>query len=278
MRQWLKISVGVVVAVAATIFAATAAPARAETIKLEKANTFVIRGEVTSSSMNKLSHQILESKADKIYLFINSPGGSIFAGLKFMEAVKATDKKVICVADTAISMAFAILQGICSERLIMENAVLMQHVAAYNLQGQEPNNYTFSRFLHSMALSLYANQAKRMGMAYADFYSKIRDDWWMWGEEAVQANAADRVVNVKCSKDMLSSYSVEKIQVFIFTVELKFSSCPLISGPAGVNAPEEAFKMPGFGKALQDALDSYSPKSLVEKGLTSKPPYTFDKP
>lgn len=272
MRKLFKVSLGVLTAVSAVALIATAAPARAETITLEKDNTFVIRGEVTGNSMNKLSHQILESKADKIYLFIDSPGGSIFAGLRFMEAVKATDKKVVCVANTAISMAFAILQGVCSERLVMENSVLMQHVAAYNLEGQEPNNYTMAGFLHSMAIALYAGQAKRMGMSYSDFYSKIRDDWWMWGKEAIANNAADRVVNVKCSKDMLKSYTIEEFQVFMFTIKLKFSQCPLISGPTVVNTPEEAVKTPGFPKALADLLETYNTRSTVEKTVTTRKP------
>lgn len=267
MRTWFKVGLGAIVAMLTIVLVSTAAPARADTIALEKDNTFVIRGEVTGAGMNKLSHQILESKADKVYLFIDSPGGSIFAGLKFMEAVKATDKKVICVANTAISMAFAIFQGICSERLIMENAVLMQHVASYGLEGQEPNNFTFSKFLHSMAVALYAGQAKRMGMSYNDFYGKIRDDWWMWGDEAIANNAADRVVSVKCSKDMLSSYSTETINVLFFTIKLKFSNCPLISGPAGVSAPEEASKNPAFPKALADALEAYNSRSTAEKAV-----------
>jgi ATP-dependent Clp protease protease subunit len=235
------------------------------TITLTPENSLVLRGEVRSQNMADLTHKVMSGKQDKLYLFIDSPGGSIFAGLKLVDALRATDKRIVCVANTAISMAFVIFQA-CDERLIMDDAILMQHVASYGLDGQEPNNFTFANFLHRMTQRMNHMQAQRMGMTDEAFYSKIRDDWWMWGDEAVKNKAADQVVDVKCSKELINSYTTETFQVFIFTIKLKFSNCPLIPFPVGVGGePEESKKTEQYKAEFQKILDSFNPKSTVEK-------------
>lgn len=245
------------------LFLATTGYSR--TITLTPDSTLVLRGEVTGQNMAKLTHQVMAGAQDKIYLYIDSPGGSIFAGLKLVEALKATDKTVVCVANTAISMAFVIFQA-CDERLIVEDAILMQHVASYGLEGQEPNNFSFAGFLHRMTQGMNHMQAQRMGMTDAAFYSKIRDDWWMWGDEGVKNRAADSMVDVKCSKELINSYTIESVQVFIFTLKLKFSNCPLIPFPVSVGGePEESKKTDQYRSEFKKMMDSFNPKATVER-------------
>jgi len=256
------------IAVAIGLLAATAGYSR--DIVFTPTNTLVLRGEVNATSANKLIHSILTSPEKDLYLFIDSPGGSIFAGLRLIEAIKASDKNIICVANTAISMAFAILQG-CDERLIVEDAVLMQHMASYGVEGQEPNNYTFAGFIHRMVKGLDKQQADRIGLSENEFYSKIRDDWWLWDNEAIQANAADGKVSVTCSPELLKRYTTETFQVFIFTIKLKFSACPLIPGPIeGGNLPEDAKKTPGVKTELNRILETYNARAIAEKRFTVK--------
>lgn len=245
------------------LFLATTGYSR--TITLTPENSLVLRGEVKGQNMATLTHRVMAGPQDKLYLFIDSPGGSIFAGLKLVDALRATDKRIVCVANTAISMAFVIFQA-CDERLIMDDAVLMQHVASYGLQGQEPNNFSLANFLHRMTQSMNRMQARRMGMTEEAFYDKVRDDWWMWGDEAVKNKAADQVVNVRCSKELINSYTVETVQVFIFTIKLKFSNCPLIPFPLSVGGePEESKKTKQYKAEFQKMMDTFNPKATVER-------------
>ncbi len=261
--------------VALGLLAICVPPAYGEEITLTPDNTIVLRGTVSSSNMNKISVRILTAPVDTLYLFVDSPGGSIFAGLKLIDAIKSTDKNIVCIANTAISMAFVILQA-CDERVIVDNAVLMQHVPSYGVDGQEPNNYTFAGFIRSVSKGLYAMQAKRMGMTTSAFYAKIRDDWWMWDEEALTNRAADRKVSVKCSKELINKVSIEKEQVFIFTITMKFSGCPLIAGPLeddSKNVPQATRLSAEFLSRYNKILQTYDAKSLSAKdiNLINKP-------
>lgn len=236
----------------------------AREIVLTPTNALVLRGEVASDNMNALIHSIMTSKEDRLYLYIDSFGGSIFAGLKLIEAIKSTDKTIVCIANTAISMAFVILQS-CDERLVVDDAVLMQHVASYGMEGQEPNNFTFAGFLHRVTKDLYKRQAERIGMAEEEFYKKIRDDWWLWDDEAVKANAADGKVLVKCSSELTKIYYTETIQVLFLSVELKFNACPLIPGPIVSSVPKELKKSPDAIAALTKVLEKFNPRAMVER-------------
>ena len=247
-------------------------PAIAEEITLTPDNTLVLRGEVRFNNMVQLSHKLLTSKAETVYLFIDSPGGEIFSGLQLVHAIQATNKKVVCIANTAISMAFIIFQA-CDERVIVEHSVLMQHMPSYGSQGQEPNNYSYSEFIHSMAQGLYKMQAEKMGMSVKDFYSKIRDDWWMFDDQGIENKAADRKVSVTCSPELLAKYDVETFQVFIFTVKLKFNGCPLIMGPVEEDSkavPDDKRKSTAFATEYSRILETYNARAEAERWLKIK--------
>lgn len=253
---------------------ATASLASTQSVTLTPDNLLVLRGEVTDASMGKLMHAVLAKRAQApLYLYIDSPGGSVSAGMDFIKAVKVSNVRLTCIANTAISMAFAILQEACAERLIVDTSVLMQHMVSYGLEGPEPHNYTMASFIHSMSYDLYRRQATRLGMTFDQFYVKIRDDWWMWGNESIVNKAADRIVEVKCSQQLLNSFTEETVRVLFFTIKLRFNGCPVISTPilmpAGP-AEEKARNTPEFHDAVQRVLDTFNARSLADKWLKTR--------
>lgn len=81
---------------------------------------------VSSRLLAKLS--LIEEKHDTIYLYINSPGGEVTAGLEIVNYIKSLQersKQVICIAHNAMSMAFVIFQY-CSQRYILYSSTLMR--------------------------------------------------------------------------------------------------------------------------------------------------------
>ena len=206
-------------------------------ISLNEDNLVVLRGEVTSESVANVSKQILSSSKDELYLFISSPGGSIMAGQSLMYAISTSGKKINCIVSFGASMAFAIFQS-CHKRYVLPHSVLMQHVASYGIQGQDPNNRSQLKLLTEVIDSLDSFQAKRLKMSVADFKSKTRDDWWLYGQSSVENKAADAVVAVSCSKELAQKTYKEKITVFIFAVNVEWSSCPLIESPLKVEASQ----------------------------------------
>lgn len=201
-----------------------------KTIDLKPENTLVLRGPVDSNSASKAVKDLLTSQEETVYLFLASPGGSIFAGLELVDTIKSSGKNVICVADFAASMAFVILQA-CNERYVTQYGVLMQHVASFGLQGEAPNNFSMTSFLRSVFRKMNKEQADRLGMSVSDFNKKTRSDWWLMGSDAVKNNAADGVAQVRCSKELINKKETIDVATLFFTVTLTFSGCPTISQP-----------------------------------------------
>lgn len=228
------------------------------TIVLDKGNHLSLVGPVDGKSAAALAQSILTAKEDQI-LVINSPGGSVFAGLQVVEALQSTKVKVTCVAKMAVSMAFVIFQA-CHERVVMPHSIVMQHVASYSLEGREPNNYTFARFLHTLVEEMDSEQAQRIGLSLDDFRAKTVKDWWMVGNEAVEANVADRFARAECTPELSAATKNEIYQIFIFEVKIKTSGCPLMSGPLDSGTDNKTGARPSrrAEEALEDFLTAWT--------------------
>lgn len=202
-------------------------------ITLTKENTVVLRGEVTSQSVDKALNAILQNSSPNIYLYISSPGGSIMAGVHFIDKLRSSGKNVTCIADIAASMAFVILQS-CDTRYVLDSSLIMQHVASYGLEGEAPKNWKLVQMIHRMLDVLDKSQADRLKLSLNEFRSKTRDDWWLLGGDAVTARAADETVEVSCNSELLRSRVKEEIPVFIFKVDVTWYGCPLHRAPEKV--------------------------------------------
>lgn len=215
----------------AMIFSLVSGTALAD-IHLTEENTVSLRGRVDTTSVTNVSYEILTKEASDLYLFIDSPGGSVFAGLQLVYLLKnlPEGKNVTCISNFAASMAFAITQA-CPKRLILPQSVLMQHVASYSLRGQEPNNLSFARFIRKVSNYMDRFQAKRMGMNLKTFKKKVRDDWWLVGQESLKHDAADGWAGtVTCSSEMVKASDDVEVQSSFWVVKMSFSKCPLIRG------------------------------------------------
>jgi ATP-dependent Clp protease protease subunit len=229
-----KILISFMIALASSFAVANEVP---ESITLTSKNTIVLRGEVNSKSIGKVLYDINSSSEKELFLFISSPGGSIFAGNQLVQAIKSSDKKITCIANVAISMAFVILQA-CETRVSTPVSVTMQHVASYGVSGDSPNNVSMLKFIESMLKEMNEEQAKRIGLPYKKFQAKTRNDWWLYGSSIVKNNVTDGISKVVCSKELTETVIKDTVRVFIFSIKVEFSGCPLIEYPLKVEADE----------------------------------------
>lgn len=221
-------------------------------ITLTSSNMMALRGEVNEKTISDLTHFLFSNSSDNLYLFIDSPGGNIIDGMQFIDSLKASGKKITCIASIAGSMAFSILQA-CDVRYVMPHAVIMQHVGFYALSGQAPNNQTMNSFAQRMFHVLQGMDAKRLGLSLSKFKAKTRDDWWMFGPEAVENKAADDVVSVKCSKELTDKKITQEILFFVGTFTLTWSGCPLASEPLEIKLKPFEEKMSSFDRRVEIA-------------------------
>ncbi len=217
-------------------------------VEYDLGNTVTLRGVINSVSVSKAVESLSLAKSDEVFLFIQSPGGSIIDGMTLVNFIRSTDKKIICIADIAISMAFVILQS-CDERLSTANSITMQHHASFGVnRGEAPNVVNFVNFLLKMDKELDIAQAARIGITVEKFQKNIDRDWWLFGSDVAKENVTDRNVTAVCTKKLLESTVTEKIQVMggLFEVTLTWSGCPEILDPKSIEITKEFVNQFGY--------------------------------
>ena len=238
----LKYLVSGLLALSAVAQAKTFAPEMTNTTDHDKpalgtvvlnSDIVVLRGEVNGNSVSRVISGILSSPGNKVTLFLDTPGGSVFDGMQLVDVIKATNKKITCVASMAASMGFVILQS-CDERVIMDNGVIMQHLISGGTRGNLPNMVKFVDFLVGVSEKSEKEQAARIGISVEQFKKNVANDWWLLGKDAVKAGAADRVAPVTCTPDAVAKKVPEKIQTMFGSIDVTWSGCPLLGFPLEV--------------------------------------------
>lgn len=206
---------------------------------LEDANTVTLKGAVTNQSVAKVIFEVVQkdlklSKNQPIYLVLDTPGGSVFAGQELIDALKAVDRKIITVTLFAASMGFQIAQNL-DDRLIIDSGTFMSHRATVSgfggqFDGEFETRYTMMKEVIDN-LDLVA--ATRLKREYDEYKQLILNEYWVHGFNAVQQNAADEVILLTCGESMLGT-ETERFNALFFEVDVTFSKCPVIRGPLEV--------------------------------------------
>ncbi len=217
-----------------------------EKVVLVKKNTLSFRDVVTESSVTNLQKAALKMSSqlthgDTIYLFLDTPGGSIVAGERLIATLRGLPQKVKTITNFAASMGFITVQSL-DERLVLPSGILMSHRAYVGIEGQLPGEFNSqSKFWSEAIATIEARMAVRMGMEVGAYQSMIKDEYWAKGSNAVAQKAADKVVDVSCGSDLNGTYN-EQVMTFFGPITLVWSECPLVTFPVDI---------------VFDALDGY---------------------
>jgi ATP-dependent Clp protease, protease subunit len=216
-------------------------PLKTATVKnrlvLEARNTYTFRGPVTGSSVSKAMKAIAQmsrnlSKSDKIYLVLDTPGGSIIDGMDFIDFLEALPQEVKTVTLFAASMGFQIVQHNPGERLIARDGTIMSHRAAGGLDGQFNGEFESRyRMIKRKIDYLDVVDAQRVGMSFDDYQKKVKDEWWISGFDAVDSKVSDKMVLIQCGESMADATDVLNIQTMFGPAVITFDKCPLIREP-----------------------------------------------
>lgn len=207
-------------------------------VKLEAKNTVVFRGPVTAGSVSQIMIKLKKAsrklrKNATIYLVIDSPGGSVFAGLGLIDFMKALPQKITTITLFAASMGFQIVQN-SDHRMIMTNGTLMSHRARGGVEGQFDGELESRYKMVKRAIDyMDVIASKRMGLSLKTYKALILNEYWVHGFDAVADRAADEQILVQCGVS-LDGTELIKLRTFFGTINAKFSKCPLIKAPVGV--------------------------------------------
>ncbi len=168
--------------------------------RLLKDRIIFLGEEVTDVSANLIVAQLLflesEDPNKDIQLYINSPGGSVSAGMAIydtMHYVKC-DVSTICVGLAASMGAFLLAGGTIGKRYALPNAEVMIHQPSGGAQGQATDIKIVADKILQTKKKLNEILAANTGQPYEVIAADTERDNWMTAEEAKAYGLIDGVV------------------------------------------------------------------------------------
>lgn len=218
------------------------------TINLEPENSLVFRGPVTAQSMNDLGDRLLNmhnrlAKDKDIYLSVDSPGGSVDAGITFRDVMLSIKpRKVHVISIYTASMAHHMLQHATGKRYSIYSGKSMAHRARGNFRGYFNNGEVESqlKFWKETVQQMEVINARRMKISIKKYKSKVVNEWWCRGQSCQTQGFVDHMVRIVCSKELLESRIEQTTQAFGFLrfmdkpTKKYYSKCPLLRLPVKV--------------------------------------------
>jgi ATP-dependent Clp protease, protease subunit len=242
---------------------------KSETVVLSKSNTIVLSGEVNAENASAVISQAKAlgnvrsrfGKEKPLYLFLNTPGGSIQTGLEIIESLNGLDRPISTVTLFAASMGFQIAQNL-GPRLILKNGVLMSHRASGqfsgNFGGQNPSQIDSRYGLWLSRLKELDEQtvSRTKGKQTLESYQKAyADELWLTGAQSVAGGYADEIVTVRCdsSLDGVTTHAVSFLGINIY---YDLDNCPLNTSPMNVRIGDK------FKNLSEDQIEELTEKFL----------------
>jgi ATP-dependent protease ClpP protease subunit len=204
-------------------------------ITLTETNHVLFKGAVNAKSVSEASKALLKlsfktKPGDTIYLVLDSPGGSVYAGLDFVQLFATIPRNVECIAIKAHSMAHHFLQACPGKRHGVANVMSMAHRASGGFRG------TFNKGDVERQLELWTGivqgmekvNAKRMGLSLEKYQSLAKNEYWCHGYDCVKKNFLDQISKVSCSESLIDKNTTTQVNTFFGRFIVESSACPLI--------------------------------------------------
>ena len=133
---------------------------------------------------------------EPIYLYINSPGGSVSAGLAIYDTMQSVNSEVATVCQgTAASMAAVILSGGSrGKRFILPHSDVMIHQPSTGMEGKASDLMISMKHLEQNHQVLTQILAKNCGHSEEEVQKDITADYWMNATEAVSYGIVDSII------------------------------------------------------------------------------------
>lgn len=169
--------------------------------RLLRERIIFLHGVVDAESMNLIVAQMLFLEADDpekdIYLYINSPGGSISAGLGLYDTMNhiRPDVATICMGLAASMGAFLLSAGTKGKRMILPNARVMIHQPSGGAQGQATDIEIQAKEILYLKTMLNEAMAKHTGQPIEKIKEDTERDFFMSPQEAMAYGVVDQVID-----------------------------------------------------------------------------------
>ena len=167
--------------------------------RLLKDRIVFLVGPVDDAVANLVMAQLLflasENAEKDIHLYVNSPGGTVSAGLSVYDTMQFVpcDVATVCIGQAASMGAFLLAAGAPGKRVALPNSRVMLHQPAGGSQGVAADIEIQAREILSMRAQLNEILAKHSGQTVARISADTDRDYWMSPEQAKEYGLVDAV-------------------------------------------------------------------------------------
>jgi ATP-dependent Clp protease protease subunit len=156
-----------------------------------------VTDDIANLVVAQLLHLESEDPDKDISLYINSPGGSVYAGLAIYDTMQfiKPDVQTICVG-IAMSMGALLLGGGApGKRMSLPNSKILIHQVSSAFQGQATDIEIHAKEIIDVRRRLDEILAKHTGQDLEKVARDTERDYFMSADEAVEYNLNDRVID-----------------------------------------------------------------------------------
>ena len=131
-----------------------------------------------------------------IYIYINSPGGSVYAGLGIYDTMQyiQPDVSTICTGMAASMAAVLLTAGTKGKRSALKHSRVMIHQPMGGAQGQASDIEITAREIQKLKKELYTIISDHSGQEYDKVWADSDRDYWMTSQEAKDYGMIDEVL------------------------------------------------------------------------------------
>ncbi len=171
--------------------------------RLLKDRIIMLSGEIEDHMASLIVSQLLFLEAEDpekdIYLYINSPGGVVTAGMSIYDTMNyiRPDVVTICMGQAASMGAFLLSSGEKGKRYALPHARIMIHQPLGGAQGQATDIEIHAKEILRMKKELNEILAKNTGQSIRKITSDTERDNFMSAKEAMEYGLIDKVLEKK---------------------------------------------------------------------------------
>ena len=171
--------------------------------RLLKDRVIMLDTEVSEHTASLLVAQMLFLESDNpdkdISLYINSPGGSVTAGMAIYDTMQfiKCDVQTIVMGQACSMGSLLATAGAAGKRMILPNARHMIHQPSGGASGQATDIQIQAREIQKMKeylTNIYVKHNSK-GKTYEEFARDMERDYFMSAQEAVEYGLADKIIN-----------------------------------------------------------------------------------
>ncbi len=168
--------------------------------RLLKERVVFLVGEIDDNVANLVVAQLLflesENPDKEIHLYINSPGGSISAGMAIYDTMQfiKPDVSTLCIGMAASMGAFLLQAGAKDKRFVLPNSTVMIHQPLGGFRGQASDIEIHAKYILSLRERLYALMSHHTGRTIEEIARDSERDNFLTATEAVEYGLVDKVL------------------------------------------------------------------------------------